>query len=102
MVDTRNIARDQSGEKVAIFQQSVDELGQMFSVRLYNYLKNANLQTMAAIVKKTEEELARDKKLGRRALEELKEFLGRQSLHLGMSDDEVMTWLPPDPSRHLF
>jgi DNA-directed RNA polymerase subunit alpha len=62
--------------------RSVDELE--LSVRSYNCLKNANIQTIAELVQKTEAEMLKTKNFGRKSLNEIKEILTQMGLSLGM------------------
>ena len=52
------------------------------SVRSYNCLKNANIQTIGDLVQKTEAEMLRTKNFGRKSLNEIKEILSRPGPHL--------------------
>ena len=65
--------------------RSVEELE--LSVRSYNCLKNANIQTIGELVQKTEAEMLRTKNFGRKSLNEIKEILGSMGLALGMKPD---------------
>jgi DNA-directed RNA polymerase subunit alpha len=65
--------------------RSVEELE--LSVRSYNCLKNANIQTIGELVQKTEAEMLRTKNFGRKSLNEIKEILGNMGLSLGMKLD---------------
>lgn len=65
--------------------RSVDELE--LSVRSYNCLKNANIQTIGELVQKTEAEMLRTKNFGRKSLNEIKEILSSMGLSLGMRVD---------------
>jgi DNA-directed RNA polymerase subunit alpha len=75
-------AMDQMNE---ILNRSVDELE--LSVRSYNCLKNANIQTIADLVQKTEAEMLRTKNFGRKSLNEIKEILQGMGLQFGMKFD---------------
>ncbi len=75
-------AMDQMNE---ILNRSVDELE--LSVRSYNCLKNANIQTIADLVQKTEAEMLRTKNFGRKSLNEIKEILTSMGLTFGMKFD---------------
>jgi DNA-directed RNA polymerase subunit alpha len=66
--------------------RSVEELE--LSVRSYNCLKNANIQTIGELVCKTEAEMLKTKNFGRKSLNEIKEILGSMGLGLGMKIDE--------------
>ena len=62
--------------------KSVEELE--LSVRSYNCLKNANIQTIRELAQKTEAEMLRTKNFGRKSLTELQEKLGELELNFGM------------------
>ncbi len=68
-----------------VLNRSVEELE--LSVRSYNCLKNANIQTIADLVQKTEAEMLRTKNFGRKSLNEIKEILGGLGLGFGMKFD---------------
>ena len=68
-----------------VLNRSVEELE--LSVRSYNCLKNANIQTIGELVQKTEAEMLRTKNFGRKSLNEIKEILGNMGLALGMKLD---------------
>jgi DNA-directed RNA polymerase subunit alpha len=68
-----------------ILNRSVEELE--LSVRSYNCLKNANIQTIGELVQKTEAEMLRTKNFGRKSLNEIKEILANMGLGLGMRID---------------
>src|SRR6266702_6004432 len=65
--------------------RSVEELE--LSVRSYNCLKNANIQSIGELVQKTEAEMLRTKNFGRKSLNEIKEILANMGLSLGMRID---------------
>ncbi len=67
--------------------KSVEELE--LSVRSYNCLKNANIQTIRELVQKSEPEMLRTKNFGRKSLNEIKEILQSMGLGLGMRLDEA-------------
>ena len=66
--------------------RSVEELE--LSVRSYNCLKNANIQTIGELVQKSEAEMLKTKNFGRKSLNEIKEILSSMGLGLGMKIDE--------------
>jgi DNA-directed RNA polymerase subunit alpha len=68
-----------------VLNRSVEELE--LSVRSYNCLKNANIQTIGDLVQKTEAEMLRTKNFGRKSLNEIKEILGGLGLSFGMKFD---------------
>jgi DNA-directed RNA polymerase subunit alpha len=72
--------------------RSVEELE--LSVRSYNCLKNANIQTIGELVQKTETEMLKTKNFGRKSLNEIKEILASMGLSLGMKIDEQGNAVP--------
>ena len=68
-----------------VLSRSVEELE--LSVRSYNCLKNANIQTIGDLVQKTEAEMLRTKNFGRKSLNEIKEILSSLGLGFGMKFD---------------
>ncbi len=77
--------------------RSVEELE--LSVRAYNCLKNANIQTIGELVQKSEQEMLRTKNFGRKSLNEIKEILTNMGLSLGMRVDERGQLIPASPMR---
>jgi DNA-directed RNA polymerase subunit alpha len=76
--------------------RSVEELE--LSVRSYNCLKNANIQTIRQLVEKSEQEMLKTKNFGRKSLNEIKEILAAMGLSLGMRFDEGGGPIVPAPS----
>jgi DNA-directed RNA polymerase subunit alpha len=76
--------------------RSVEELE--LSVRSYNCLKNANIQTIGELVQKTEAEMLKTKNFGRKSLNEIKEILASMGLSLGMKIDEHGNAVPAAPT----
>jgi DNA-directed RNA polymerase subunit alpha len=68
-----------------VLNRSVEELE--LSVRSYNCLKNANIQTIGDLVQRTEAEMLRTKNFGRKSLNEIKEILAQLGLTFGMRFD---------------
>src|SRR4029077_13580551 len=68
-----------------VLNRSVEELE--LSVRSYNCLKNANIQTIGDLVQRTEAEMLRTKNFGRKSLNEIKEILQNLGLGFGMKFD---------------
>ncbi|MGH9555952.1 MAG: DNA-directed RNA polymerase subunit alpha [Terriglobales bacterium] len=75
--------------------RSVEELE--LSVRSYNCLKNANIQTIGELVQKSEAEMLKTKNFGRKSLNEIKEILAGMGLSLGMRIDEQGNAVPGAP-----
>jgi DNA-directed RNA polymerase subunit alpha len=76
-----------------VLSRSVEELE--LSVRSYNCLKNANIQTIGDLVQKTEAEMLRTKNFGRKSLNEIKEILGGLGLSFGMKFDSQGRLIAP-------
>ena len=78
---------DEKKEKMLVnMAKCVEELE--LSVRSYNCLKNANIQTIAELVQKTDGEMLKTRNFGRKSLNEIKEILEDMGIHLGMKVDE--------------
>jgi DNA-directed RNA polymerase subunit alpha len=78
-----------------VLNRSVEELE--LSVRSYNCLKNANIQTIGELVQKTEAEMLRTKNFGRKSLNEIREILANMGLSLGMRMDAHGRLVAPPP-----
>jgi DNA-directed RNA polymerase subunit alpha len=81
-----------------VLNRSVEELE--LSVRSYNCLKNASIQTIGDLVQKTESEMLRTKNFGRKSLNEIKEILSGLGLSFGMKFDSqgrLIGGAPPPP-----
>ena len=74
--------------------RSVEELE--LSVRSYNCLKNANIQTIGDLVVRSEADMLKTKNFGRKSLNEIKEILTGMGLGLGMRFDEQGRLIPPE------
>jgi len=83
---------DKMGDQL---NRSVEELE--LSVRSYNCLKNANIQTIGELVQKSESEMLRTKNFGRKSLNEIKEILTTMGLGLGMRPDASGRLVAPPP-----
>jgi DNA-directed RNA polymerase subunit alpha len=90
--ETTERSLDKMGEQL---NRSVEELE--LSVRSYNCLKNANIQTIGELVQKTEAEMLRTKNFGRKSLNEIKEILSSMGLSLGMKVDAQGHLVAPAP-----
>jgi DNA-directed RNA polymerase subunit alpha len=96
---TQEAVTDSSGDpRLDHLDRSVEELE--LSVRSYNCLKNANIQTIRELVQKSENEMLKTKNFGRKSLNEIKDILVKMGLALGMKFDEHgrIIW-PPLPSQ---
>ncbi len=80
-----------------VLGRSVEELE--LSVRSYNCLKNANIQTIGDLVQRTEAEMLRTKNFGRKSLNEIKELLSGLGLFFGMRfDSQGRLTVPAGPA----
>ena len=78
---------DEKRQKVLTnLAKSVEELE--LSVRSYNCLKNANIQTISELVQKGDTEMLKTRNFGRKSLNEIKEILEDMGLGLGMKLEE--------------
>ncbi|HYO84051.1 MAG TPA: DNA-directed RNA polymerase subunit alpha [Bryobacteraceae bacterium] len=83
-----------AGQVNEVLGRSVEELE--LSVRSYNCLKNANIQSIGDLVQKTEAEMLRTKNFGRKSLNEIKEILNNLGLGFGMKiDSQGRVVMPP-------
>ena len=99
-IDTGTATEDRKPEiKNENLNRSVEELE--LSVRSYNCLKNANIQTIGELVQKTEAEMLKTKNFGRKSLNEIKEILGTMGLSLGMKIDEHGNAVPGPTSNQV-
>src|SRR5213594_2647830 len=95
-IETATSIEDRKPEiKNENLNRSVEELE--LSVRSYNCLKNANIQTIGELVQKTEAEMLKTKNFGRKSLNEIKEILTSMGLSLGMKIDEHGRLVAPPP-----
>ncbi len=79
---------EMSKEEVALYEKlrlPVSELE--LSVRSSNCLREANIKSIAELVKKTEDEMLSFKNFGKKSLNEIKELLAGMGLTLGMQID---------------
>ncbi len=80
---------DEGEERIKkILNTNVMELE--LSVRSSNCLKNAHIQTIGDLTKKTEEEIGKTRNFGKKSLSEIKEKLKEWNLSLGMTDYSVL------------
>src|SRR6266699_2632657 len=99
-IETASASDDRKPEiKNENLNRSVEELE--LSVRSYNCLKNANIQTIGELVQKTEAEMLKTKNFGRKSLNEIKEILTSMGLSLGMKIDEHGNAVPGPTSNQI-
>jgi DNA-directed RNA polymerase subunit alpha len=78
-------AAESRGKSNDLLTRSVEEME--LSVRSYNCLKNANIQTLGDLIQRTESEMLRTKNFGRKSLNEIREILTSMGLSFGMKVD---------------
>jgi DNA-directed RNA polymerase subunit alpha len=71
-----------------LLQRSVEELE--LSVRSSNCLRNANIKTIADLVRKTESDMLKFRNFGRKSLKEISDILTSMGLHFGLEVDFYM------------
>lgn len=76
----------QDRERNRILEMPIEELG--LSVRSYNCLKRAGIDTVGELTRKTEEDMMKVRNLGKKSLQEVKEKLAQLGLSLRKADDE--------------
>jgi len=75
-------------EEIAFYEKLKLPISELeLSVRSSNCLREANIKTIADLVKKTEEEMLSFKNFGKKSLNEIKELLVGMGLSLGMQVD---------------
>jgi len=72
-------------EKDRLLELPIEELD--LSVRSYNCLKRAGINTIEDLVRKTEEDMLKIRNLGKKSLAEIKEKLGNFGLSLRSADE---------------
>jgi DNA-directed RNA polymerase subunit alpha len=79
---------EMSKEDIALYEKLRLPISELeLSVRSSNCLREANIKTIADLVKKTEEEMLDFKNFGKKSLNEIKELLMGMGLTLGMQVD---------------
>ena len=73
-------------EPDTVLKMTIEELD--LSVRSFNCLKRANINTVEDLVNKTEEEMIKVRNLGRKSLEEVKQKLQMMNLSLASEDNQ--------------
>ncbi|MEX0681232.1 MAG: DNA-directed RNA polymerase subunit alpha [Balneolales bacterium] len=73
---------------INLLKTSIEDLN--LSVRAYNCLKSANINTIAELVSKDETELLKFRNFGRKSLAELLEVIEEKNLQFGMDVDKYL------------
>ena len=80
-----DVLKEASGDKMQkILEKTIEEMD--LSVRSYNCLKRAGIHTVEDLTKKTEDDMLKVRKLGKKSLDEV--ILKLESLGLGLKDKE--------------
>ena len=72
-------------EKNSELGKQIEDLD--FSVRTYNCLKRAAINTVGDLISKTEDEMIKVRNLGKKSLDEVISKLGQMGLHLADKQD---------------
>ena len=83
--NTEILVEKEEGKKEKVLEMSIEELD--LSVRSYNCLKRAGINTVEDLACKTEEEMMKVRNLGKKSLEEVLNKLAELGLSLRPSDD---------------
>ena len=85
MADTKIMAPKDDDEKDKAMDMSIDELE--LSVRYYNCLKRAGINTVAELCDKTPDDMMKVRNLGRKSLEEVLAKLKELGLSLNTGEE---------------
>ena len=76
---------DLDDKKEKVLEMTIEELD--LSVRAYNCLKRAGINTVEELTKMTEEDMMKVRNLGRKSLEEVQQKLAEVGLSLRTTDE---------------
>ena len=82
--DAEIMVEKEEDKKEKVLEMTIEELD--LSVRSYNCLKRAGINTVQELIMKTEEDMMKVRNLGRKSLEEVQEKLAELNLSLRSSD----------------
>jgi DNA-directed RNA polymerase subunit alpha len=82
--DTEIMVEKEDDKKEKVLEMTIEELD--LSVRSYNCLKRAGINSVQELTAKTEEEMMKVRNLGRKSLEEVQEKLAELGLSLRQED----------------
>lgn len=83
--DVEIMVEKEEDKKEKVLEMTVEELD--LSVRSYNCLKRAGINTVDELIQKTEEDMMKVRNLGKKSLEEVQNKLAELDLSLRKSDD---------------
>lgn len=85
MEDTAILIEKEKKEKDKVLDMTIEELD--LSVRSFNCLKRAGINTVLELTQKTKEDMMRVRNLGKKSLEEVQEKMGALGLSLKSNDE---------------
>ena len=80
------VDKEEGGDKPSVLNMTIEELD--LSVRSFNCLKRANINTVEDLISKTEDEMIKVRNLGRKSLEEVIHKLSALGLALASEDNQ--------------
>lgn len=83
--DVEIMVEKEEEEKNRVLEMTVEELD--LSVRAYNCLKRAGINTVGELIRRTEEDMMKVRNLGKKSLQEVKDKLAALGLSLRKSDE---------------
>ena len=83
--DLEIMVEKEEEQKDRLMEMTIEELD--LSVRSYNCLKRAGINTVEELTRRTEEDMMKVRNLGKKSLQEVKEKLAALNLSLRESDD---------------
>jgi DNA-directed RNA polymerase subunit alpha len=83
--ESQEEAQEEEEEKDKILEMPIEELD--LSVRSYNCLKRAGINTVEELIRKTEEDMMKVRNLGKKSLEEVKQKLDSLSLSFRQEEE---------------
>jgi len=83
--DVEIMVEKEEDEKEKVLEMTIEELD--LSVRSYNCLKRAGINTVEELIQKTEEDMMKVRNLGKKSLQEVKDKLAELNLSLKKSDE---------------
>ncbi len=86
LADLEVMVEKEGGGRNRVLEQPIEELD--LSVRSFNCLKRAGINTVGELVSRTETEMMKVRNLGKKSLEEVKQKLAALGLSLASNDDE--------------
>ena len=84
-VTTEEDAEKKNNEKEKVLEMNIDELE--LSVRSYNCLKRAGINTVEELISKSPEDMMKVRNLGKKSLDEVLEKLKELNLQLKQGDE---------------